>query len=128
MGKEDIFMPTVLIVDDSEFMRRILKDTLCSNGLTVLGEAANGQEGVQKYKEIRPDIVTMDISMPKKGGVSAIKEIIEYDPDAKIIVVSSMGQDEYVLDALVAGAKDFIVKPFSDEDILGAIKKLETIE
>lgn len=117
------FMPTVLIVDDSEFMRKILKKALSTNGFEIAGEAVNGQEGIEKYKELHPDIVTMDITMPEKSGIAAIQEIIEYDKDAKIIVVSSMGQDEYIKDALVAGARGFIVKPFTEESILEAMNK-----
>jgi len=103
----------VLIVDDAAFMRMMIKDILEKNGYNVVGEAENGSVAVEKYKELTPDLVTMDITMPEKDGIQALKEIKEIDPSATIIMCSAMGQQAMVIDAIQAGAKDFIVKTFS---------------
>lgn len=116
---------SVLITDDAAFMRMILKDTLTKAGYEIAGEAANGQEAVEKYKELSPDFVTMDITMPVMDGIQAIKEIKETDADAKIIVCSAMGQQAMVIEAIQAGAKDFIVKPFQSNRVIEAIQKME---
>lgn len=114
----------VLICDDAEFMRTLLKDTLENSDFEVVGEAANGNEAVEKYKELKPDIVTMDIVMPIKSGIDATKEIVAYDSKAKIVMCSALGQEILVMDAIEAGAKDFIVKPFSDETVLSVLRKV----
>ncbi len=115
----------VLIVDDAAFMRMMLRDILTKANYEVVGEAANGQEAVDKYKELHPDFVTMDITMPVKDGIQAIKEIKQIDPSAKIIVCSAMGQQAMVIEAIQAGAKDFIVKPFQPSRVIEALQKLE---
>lgn len=114
---------TVLITDDTAFMRMTLKNVIQKNGFDVVGEAADGEEAVAKYKELNPDLVTMDITMPKMDGIAAIKEIVKIDPDAKIVVCSAMGQKPMVLEALNAGAKDFLVKPFDPERVVEALDK-----
>lgn len=116
-------MSTVLIVDDAAFMRMMLKDILNKNGYEVIGEAENGQIGVEKYKELHPDLVTMDITMPELDGISAVKKIKAIDPQAKIVMCSAMGQQAMVIDAIQAGARDFIVKPFQPERVLEAVQK-----
>jgi len=117
-------MKNVLIVDDAAFMRLMLRSMLESNGFTVVGEAENGVVGVKKYKELSPDIVTMDITMPIMDGLQALKEVREINPDAKVIMVSAMGQEHLVRDAIMGGAKGFVVKPFKEDVILSALNKL----
>ncbi|MCL2125140.1 MAG: response regulator [Oscillospiraceae bacterium] len=117
-------MAKVLIVDDAAFMRISIKNMLTKNGYDVVGEAENGLISLDMYKELQPDIVTMDITMPEMSGLDALKEIIKIDPQAKIVMVSAMGQEAMVRDAIVSGAKGFIVKPFKEEGIIAAIKKL----
>lgn len=114
---------TVLIVDDAAFMRMMIKDILEKNGYEVIAEAENGNLAVEKYKEFTPDLVTMDITMPEKDGVTALKEIKALDPNATIIMCSAMGQQAMVIDAIQAGAKDFIVKPFQAERVIEAVSK-----
>lgn len=114
---------TVLITDDTAFMRMTLKNVIQKNGFDVIGEAADGEEAVSKYKELKPDLVTMDITMPKMDGITAIKEIMKHDSNAKIIVCSAMGQKPMVIEALNAGAKDFLVKPFDAERVIEALHK-----
>ncbi|MBS4207613.1 response regulator [Bacillus sp. FJAT-50079] len=113
----------ILIVDDAAFMRMMIKDILTKNGFEVVGEAADGAEAVEKFKELKPDLVTMDITMPEMDGISALKEIKGFDPAAKIIMCSAMGQQAMVIDAIQAGAKDFIVKPFQADRVIEAIQK-----
>ncbi|WP_062197865.1 response regulator [Massilibacterium senegalense] len=113
----------ILVVDDAAFMRMMIKDILEKNGFEVVGEAENGAQAVEKYKESTPDLVTMDITMPEMDGITALKEIRNINPDAKIIMCSAMGQQAMVIDAIQAGAKDFIVKPFQADRVLEAIKK-----
>ncbi|WP_088105102.1 response regulator [Halalkalibacter urbisdiaboli] len=113
----------VLIVDDAAFMRMMIKDILSKNGFEVVGEANDGAQAVEKYQELSPDLVTMDITMPEKDGITALKEIKSFDPNAKVIMCSAMGQQAMVIDAIQAGAKDFIVKPFQADRVLEAIKK-----
>ena len=113
----------ILIVDDAAFMRMMIKDILSKNGFDVVGEAANGDEAVDRYKELTPDLVTMDITMPEKDGIAALKEIKKINPAAKVIMCSAMGQQAMVIDAIQAGAKDFIVKPFQADRVLEAINK-----
>lgn len=117
MGKK------VLIVDDAAFMRMMIKDILTKNGFDVVGEAADGAQAVEKFKELTPDLVTMDITMPEMDGITALKEIKKIDPNSIVIMCSAMGQQAMVIDAIQAGAKDFIVKPFQAERVLEAINK-----
>ena len=114
----------VLVVDDAAFMRIMLSKILTDNGYVVAGEAGNGAEAVEKYEELKPDIVTMDITMPGVSGVEAVQRIMKKDPEAKIIMVSAMGQQSMVVEAIRAGAKDFIVKPFNAERIVDAFRKI----
>lgn len=114
----------ILIVDDAAFMRMMIKDILVKNGFEVVGEAADGFQAVEKYRELKPDLVTLDITMPEKDGIAALKEIREIDPDAKVIMCSAMGQQSMVIDAIQAGAKDFIVKPFQADRVIEAINKI----
>ncbi|WLR43530.1 response regulator [Bacillus carboniphilus] len=114
---------SVLIVDDAAFMRMMIKDILDKNGFNVVAEASDGMQAVEKYKEYQPDLVTMDITMPEKDGITALKEIKEINPAAKIIMCSAMGQQAMVIDAIQAGANDFIVKPFQADRVLEAIYK-----
>lgn len=116
-------MSKVLIVDDAAFMRMMIKDILEKNGFEVVGEANNGLKAVELYKKESPDVVTMDITMPDMDGIEAVKQIKAFDPNAKVIMCSAMGQQSMVMDAIRAGAKDFIVKPFQAERVLEAIKK-----
>ncbi|MEO0255156.1 MAG: response regulator [candidate division WOR-3 bacterium] len=116
--------PRVLIVDDAQFMRKLLADILKKGGYEICGEASNGEEAVRLYRELKPDIVTMDIVMPDKSGIDAVREIISFDPHAKIIMVSAMGQQPLVLEAIQAGAKDYIVKPFQPARVLEAVERV----
>lgn len=113
-----------LITDDTAFMRMTLRNILEKNGYEVVGEAADGKQAVDKYRELKPDLVTMDITMPNMDGITAIKSILSVDPEARIVVVSAMGQKALVIEALNAGAKDFVVKPFEADRILEALGKL----
>ncbi|MDQ0227596.1 response regulator [Metabacillus niabensis] len=113
----------IMIVDDAAFMRMMIKDILTKNGYEVVAEAADGAQAVEKYKEHQPDLVTMDITMPEMDGIAALKAIKEINPNAKIIMCSAMGQQAMVIDAIQAGAKDFIVKPFQADRVLEAIGK-----
>lgn len=117
-------MERVLIVDDAAFMRMMIRDMLKKLGYVVAGEADNGFHGVQMYKELKPDLVTMDVTMPEMDGVEAVKEIMAFDKNAKIIMVSAMGQQAIVMDCIKAGARDFIVKPFNIDRVEEAIKKV----
>lgn len=119
-------MKRVLIVDDASFMRMSLKITLEKNGFEVVGEADNGLDGLKKYQELRPDVVTMDITMEGISGIDALKQIKEFDPQAKVVIVSAMGQEEKVKQAIAAGAKLFIVKPFVEEHFIKMLTKLTT--
>lgn len=113
----------VLIVDDAAFMRMMIKEILTKNGYNVVGEASDGAQAVEKYKELTPDLVTMDITMPEMDGITALKEIKKINAAAKVIMCSAMGQQAMVIDAIQAGAKDFIVKPFQADRVIEAIKK-----
>lgn len=113
----------ILITDDALFMRVTLKNILVQNGYEVVGEAANGAESVEMYKQLRPDIVTMDITMPEMDGLTALKTIRAGDPNARIVMCTAMGQKNMVVEAIQAGAKDFIVKPFQPERVLDALGK-----
>lgn len=113
----------VMIVDDAAFMRMMLKDVLTKNGFEVVGEAENGQKAVEKYRELTPDLVIMDITMPEIDGIQAVKLIRAESPNAKVIMCSAMGQQAMVIEAIQAGAKDFIVKPFQADRVVEAVKK-----
>ena len=117
-------MAKVLIVDDAAFMRMMIKDILEKNSFEIVGEANNGIVAVDLYKKEKPDVVTMDITMPDMDGIEAVKQIKAYDPNAKIVMCSAMGQQSMVMEAIRAGAKDFIVKPFQADIVLEAIKKV----
>ncbi|HBI04952.1 MAG TPA: two-component system response regulator [Paenibacillaceae bacterium] len=113
----------ILIVDDAAFMRMMIKEILSSYGFEVVGEAHDGLMAIEKYCELRPDLVTMDITMPEMDGITALKEIKKFDPEAKVIMCSAMGQQAMVIEAIQAGAKDFIVKPFQADRVIEVIKK-----
>ncbi len=114
----------VLIVDDAAFMRMMIKDILSKNGYEVAGEADNGAKAVEKYKELTPDLVLMDITMPEMNGIDAVKNIKAMDPGAKIVMCSAMGQQAMVIESIQAGARDFIVKPFQADRVLEAVRKV----
>ncbi len=114
----------ILICDDAAFMRMMIKDILSKNGYNVAGEAENGAKAVEKYAEVKPDLVLMDITMPEMDGIQALKKIKATDPSAMVIMCSAMGQQAMVIEAIQAGAKDFIVKPFQAERVLEAVKKV----
>jgi two-component system, chemotaxis family, chemotaxis protein CheY len=119
-------MAKVLVVDDALFMRRMLSDILKKEGIEICGEAENGKDAITKYQQLKPDLVTMDIVMPKIeeiDGIGAVKEIIKVDPQAKIIMVSAMGQHSLVVEAIQAGAKDFVTKPFQPSRVIEAVKR-----
>ncbi len=117
-------MAKIMIVDDAAFMRITIKNMLQKSEHEVVGEAENGRVAVEKYRELKPDIVTMDITMPEMDGLAALKAIRAEDPNAKVIMVSAMGQEAMVRDAVLNGARGFIVKPFKEDGILSAINKL----
>ena len=114
----------ILIVDDAAFMRMMIKDILTKNGYNVVGEAENGLKAIEKFTELTPDLVLMDITMPELNGIDALKSIKEKNPSASVIMCSAMGQQAMVIEAIQAGAKDFIVKPFQAERVLEAVKKV----
>jgi two-component system chemotaxis response regulator CheY len=114
----------VLIVDDAVFMRNMIRDIFSGGGFDVVGEAANGLEAVDKYRELRPDITTMDIVMPFKSGIEATRDIVKSDPQAVIVMCSALGQESLVMEAIEAGASDFVVKPFKPEEVLAVVKKV----
>ena len=114
----------ILIVDDAVFMRMMLKEILDKNGYDVCGEASNGNEALEKYKKLKPDLVTLDITMPERDGISALKDIRAFDSNAKCVMCSAMGQQAMVIEAIQSGAKDFIVKPFQANRVLESIHKV----
>ncbi len=114
----------ILICDDAAFMRMMIKDILTKNGYNVAGEAENGAKAVEKYNELKPDLVLMDITMPEMDGIQALKKIKESSPEAVVIMCSAMGQQAMVIESIQAGAKDFIVKPFQADRVLEAVKKV----
>ena len=116
-------MARILVVDDAAFMRKMVSDALTRGGHEVVGEAGNGLEAIARYQELKPEVTTLDITMPEKDGISALREIIELDPSAKIIMCSALGQESKVLESIKLGAKDFVVKPFQAERVLEAIGK-----
>ena len=117
-------MTRILIVDDAAFMRVAIKTMLERNGFEVVGEAENGAAGIKKYKECNPDIVTMDITMPEMSGIEALKAIRRHDPKAKVVMVSAMGQEGMIREAILHGAKSFIVKPFKEEHVIQTLAKI----
>ena len=114
----------ILICDDAAFMRMMIKDILTKNGYTVVGEAENGAKAVEKYAELKPDLVLMDITMPEMDGIQALKKIKEADPSATVLMCSAMGQQAMVIESIQSGAKDFIVKPFQADRVLEAVRKV----
>ena len=117
-------MAKILCVDDAAFMRKVVKDTLSKNGYTDLYEAVDGADAVEKYSEINPDLVIMDITMPNMDGLEALKAIRAKNPAANVVMCSAMGQEAMVIDAITAGAKDFIVKPFKPERVLKTVTSI----
>ena len=116
-------MARVLVVDDAAFMRKMVTDALTGGGHEIVGEAGNGVEAVARYQELRPDVMTLDITMPEKDGIAALKEIMAADPAAKVIMCSALGQEAKVIESIRSGAKDFVVKPFQQDRVLAALAK-----
>ena len=116
-------MARILVVDDAAFMRKMVTDALTKGGHEVIGEAGDGTEAVEQYQSLKPDLTTLDITMPEKDGLSALKDIIALDPSAKVIMCSALGQESKVLESIKLGAKDFVVKPFQAERVLDAVGK-----
>jgi two-component system chemotaxis response regulator CheY len=114
----------VLVCDDAIFMRTMISDILSQAGFEVVGEAESGLQAVEKYRLLKPDLVTMDIVMPDMGGIEAVREICKDDPEAKILMCSAMGQQALVVEAIQAGAKDFVVKPFQPSRVLEAVQRV----
>lgn len=121
-------MKKVLVVDDASFMRLALKNMLIKNGFEVIGEAQNGIEAVTNYKILKPDIVTMDLTMPEMTGIEALKAIMEYDHNAKVVMVTAMGQESMIKEAVMSGAKSFIVKPFKEEHLVHTFNKILNLQ
>ena len=116
-------MARVLVVDDAAFMRKVLTDALVAGGHEVVGEAGDGDAALDAYKDLQPDLVTLDITMPEKDGLATLRELVEIDPAARVVICSALGQETKVLDAIKAGAKDFVVKPFKADRVLDAVGK-----
>jgi two-component system, chemotaxis family, chemotaxis protein CheY len=116
-------MARILVADDAAFMRMMIKNILTQNGHEVVGEAENGAEAVARYAELKPDVTTMDITMPEKDGIAALKEILAADPSAKVVMCSALGQEAKVIESIRSGAKDFVVKPFQQDRVLSAVTK-----
>ena len=114
----------VLIADDASFMRQMIREIIEPEGYEVVGEATDGMEAVEQFEELHPDLVTMDIVMPKRSGIDAVKGILEKTPDAQVVMCSALGQETLVMEALQAGAKDFIVKPFKPDNVLSTLRKV----
>lgn len=114
----------ILICDDAAFMRMMIKDILTKNGYNIAGEAENGAKAVEKYNELKPDLVLMDITMPEMDGIEALKKIKAGDPNAMVIMCSAMGQQAMIIESIQSGAKDFIVKPFQADRVIEAVKKV----
>jgi two-component system chemotaxis response regulator CheY len=114
----------VLIADDASFMRQMIREIIEPEGFEVVGEATNGVEAVEQYQELHPDLVTMDIVMPKRSGIDAVKGIIAQDPGARVVMCSALGQESLVMEALQAGARDFIVKPFKPDSVIATLEKI----
>jgi two-component system, chemotaxis family, chemotaxis protein CheY len=116
----------VLVVDDAIFMRNMIKDIFANTDFEVVGEAANGVEAVEKFRELQPDLTTMDIVMPLKSGIEAVRDITGFRKDARIVMCSALGQEALVMEALEAGARDFIVKPFNPEKVIEVMRRVAT--
>jgi two-component system, chemotaxis family, chemotaxis protein CheY len=114
----------VLVCDDAIFMRTMISDILSGAGYEVVGEAETGLQAIERYRSLRPDLVTMDIVMPDMGGIDAVREIVKEDANAKILMCSAMGQQALVVEAIQAGAKDFVVKPFQPSRVLEAVQRV----
>ena len=117
-------MARILVVDDAAFMRKMVSDALTKGGHEVVGEAGNGTEAVTRFQELKPELTTLDITMPEKDGLTALRELIAIDPSAKVVMCSALAQESKVLEAVKAGAKDFIAKPFQAPRVLSAIDKV----
>jgi two-component system, chemotaxis family, chemotaxis protein CheY len=116
-------MARILVVDDAAFMRKMVKDALTGAGHEIVGEAGNGVEALARYQELKPDLVTLDITMPEKDGLAALAEIMGSDPSARVVMCSALGQESKVLEAIKLGAKDFVVKPFKPDRVVEAVGK-----
>ena len=116
-------MARVLVVDDAAFMRKMVGDALAKGGHEVVGEAGNGLEAVAQYQALKPEVTTLDITMPEKDGLAALKEIIALDPGARVVMCSALGQESKVLESIKAGARDFVVKPFQPDRVIEAVGK-----
>ncbi len=116
--------PRVLIVDDALFMRNMLREIFSRGGFEVVGEAADGDEAVEGYRQLRPDLVTLDIVMPRVSGLQALKQIVAEDPEACIVMCSALGQEALILEAVEGGARDFIIKPFREQQVLAVARRL----
>ena len=121
-------MARVLVVDDASFMRQMIREIVEAEGHEVVGEASDGDEAVEAFGRLQPDVVTMDIVMPRRSGIDAVKGILETEPSAKVVMCSALGQEPLVHEALTAGALDFIVKPFKPEAVLGTLAKVSEKE
>ena len=115
---------TVLVCDDAIFMRTMISDILAQAGYEIVGEAETGAQAVERYRQLKPDLVTMDIVMPDLGGIEAVREIVKFDPSARILMCSAMGQQALVVEAIQAGARDFVVKPFQPSRVLEAVQRV----
>ena len=116
-------MARVLVVDDAAFMRKMVSDALAKGGHEVVGEAGNGVEAVARFQELKPDLMTLDITMPEKDGLTALAEIVAADPSARVVMCSALGQEAKVLEAIKLGARDFVVKPFQPDRVIEAVDK-----
>ena len=116
-------MARILVVDDAAFMRKMVSDALTKGGHEVVGEAGNGTEAVTRFQELKPELTTLDITMPEKDGLTALREIIAIDPSARVIMCSALGQESKVLESIKAGARDFVVKPFQPDRVIEAVGK-----
>lgn len=117
-------MANILLVDDAAFMRLMLKNVLEGHGHSIVGEAGDGEQGFNKYKEVNPDITFLDITMPVRNGLECLKDIRAFNPNSKVIMCSAMGQQAMVIEAIQNGAKDFVVKPFNEDRIVAALNKI----
>ncbi len=117
-------MKRVLVADDASFMRQMIRDIIEPEGFEVVGEASDGMEVVEKFRELQPDLVMMDIVMPKRSGIDAVKGIMDLDPKACVVMCSALGQEALVMEAIQAGAKDFIVKPFKPDSVVSTLSKV----
>lgn len=117
-------MARVLVVDDAAFMRKMVGDALTKGGHEVVGEAGNGAEAIVRFQELKPDLTTLDITMPEKDGLTALREILTMEPAAKVVMCSALGQESKVLESIKAGAKDFVVKPFQPSRVLEAVQRV----